>query len=64
MLLNFLRLLLEAGLPESAVNVVLGGVEIGQQIVKDDRINVISFTGGVVAARNICELANMKKSPS
>lgn len=58
---ELLKLLLEAGLPESAINMVLGGVEVGQQIVKDDRINVISFTGGVVAARNICELANMKK---
>ncbi|WP_078408589.1 aldehyde dehydrogenase family protein [Priestia abyssalis] len=58
---ELLKLLLEAGLPENAVNMVLGGVEIGQQIVKDDRINVISFTGGVVAARNICELAKMKK---
>ncbi|MED4073973.1 aldehyde dehydrogenase family protein [Priestia endophytica] len=58
---ELLKLLLEAGVPKHAINMVLGGVEIGQQIVKDDRINVISFTGGVVAARNICELANMKK---
>jgi acyl-CoA reductase-like NAD-dependent aldehyde dehydrogenase len=58
---ELLKLLLEAGMPKNAVNMVLGGVEIGQQIVKDDRVNVISFTGGVVACRNICELAGMKK---
>ncbi|WP_078412515.1 aldehyde dehydrogenase family protein [Priestia abyssalis] len=58
---ELLKLLLEAGLPKNTVNMVLGGVEVGQQIVKDDRINVISFTGGVVAARNICGLAKMKK---
>ncbi len=56
-----LELLLEAGFPENAVNMVLGGVEAGQDIVKDDRVNVISFTGGTVAARNISELAGMKK---
>lgn len=58
---ELLKLLHEAGLPENAVNMVLGGVEAGQQIVKDDRVNIISFTGGVVASRNICELAGMKK---
>jgi acyl-CoA reductase-like NAD-dependent aldehyde dehydrogenase len=56
-----LQLLLEAGLPKNAVNMVLGGVEVGQKIVSDDRVNVISFTGGTVASRNICELAGMKK---
>ncbi|MBU8878700.1 aldehyde dehydrogenase family protein [Bacillus sp. FJAT-29790] len=56
-----LNLLLDAGLPKNAVNMLLGGVEIGQKIVKDDRVNVISFTGGTVASRNICELAGMKK---
>ena len=56
-----LELLIEAGFPPSAVNMVLGGVEIGQQIVKDDRVNVISFTGGTVASRNICSIAGMKK---
>jgi acyl-CoA reductase-like NAD-dependent aldehyde dehydrogenase len=56
-----LKLLLEAGFPANAVNMVLGGVEIGRQIVKDDRVNIISFTGGTVAGKNICELAGMKK---
>ncbi|WCK53255.1 aldehyde dehydrogenase family protein [Aneurinibacillus sp. Ricciae_BoGa-3] len=58
---ELLKLLLRAGFPHHAINMVLGGVEIGQQIVKDDRVNVISFTGGVTAGRNICELAGMKK---
>ncbi|MEH7385937.1 aldehyde dehydrogenase family protein [Bacillus sp. JJ1521] len=58
---EFLKLLLEAGMPENAVNMVLGGVEVGQQIVKDDRINVISFTGGIVASKNISKLAGIKK---
>ncbi|GCD82176.1 aldehyde dehydrogenase [Parageobacillus thermoglucosidasius] len=58
---ELLNLLLEAGFPERGMNMVLGGAEVGQQIVKDDRVNVISFTGGVVASRSICKLAGMKK---
>ncbi|THE10525.1 aldehyde dehydrogenase family protein [Bacillus timonensis] len=58
---EFLKLLLEAGIPENAVNMVLGGVDVGQQIVKDDRVNAISFTGGIVASKNISKLAGIKK---
>ncbi|UOR10223.1 aldehyde dehydrogenase family protein [Halobacillus amylolyticus] len=58
---ELLKLLLEAGFPENSVNMVLGGVDTGQQIVRDDRVNVISFTGGTVASRNICEIAGIKK---
>lgn len=56
-----LQLLFEAGFPKNAVNMVLGGVEVGQQIVSDDRINVISFTGGIVASKNISRIAGIKK---
>jgi acyl-CoA reductase-like NAD-dependent aldehyde dehydrogenase len=58
---ELLKILLEAGFPPNAINMVYGGAEVGQQIVKDDRVNVISFTGGVSASKNICELAGMKK---
>lgn len=57
----FVDLLLRAGFPEEAVQMVLGGVETGQQIVSDKRVSVISFTGGTAAAENICSLAGMKK---
>jgi acyl-CoA reductase-like NAD-dependent aldehyde dehydrogenase len=56
-----LHLLLEAGLPKYAINMVLGGKEVGKQIVSDDRVNVISFTGGIVASRNISQIAGIKK---
>ncbi len=58
---KLVKLLLEAGLPKNAINLVIGRREVGQQIVKDDRVNVISFTGGTVASENICSLAGMKK---
>jgi len=56
------QLLLEAGMPKQAIQMVLGGVSAGQQIVSDDRVNVISFTGGLVAARHIAREAGMKKT--
>lgn len=56
-----LELLFEAGFPKSAINMVLGGVEVGQQIVSDDRVNIISFTGGIIASKNISEIAGIKK---
>jgi acyl-CoA reductase-like NAD-dependent aldehyde dehydrogenase len=58
---ELLKLLLRAGFPKDAVNMVLGRRQVAQQIVKDDRVNIISFTGGTVASKNICELAGMKK---
>lgn len=56
-----LHLLFEAGFPKNAINMVLGGAEVGQQIVSDDRVNVISFTGGIVASKNISQIAGIKK---
>jgi acyl-CoA reductase-like NAD-dependent aldehyde dehydrogenase len=58
---EFVKLLLEAGFPPKGINLIYGGREAVQQIVKDDRVNVISFTGGLVASRNICSMAGMKK---
>lgn len=58
---EFLKLLLEAGFPPKGINLVYGGREVVQQIVKDDRVNVISFTGGLVASNNICSLSGMKR---
>lgn len=58
---EFVKLLLEAGFPKTSINMVLGRRDAVQQIVKDDRVNVISFTGGLVASKNICQLAGIKK---
>lgn len=58
---ELIKLLLEAGFPSNAINMVYGNRLVVQQIVKDDRVSVISFTGGVVASKNICSLAGIKK---
>jgi len=40
---------------------VLGGREVGEQIVSDGRTNIISFTGGVPAGQQISKISGMKK---
>lgn len=58
---RLLELMLESGFHRKSVNLLLGEAEVGRQIVKDARVNLVSFTGGVTAGRNICETAGMKK---
>lgn len=58
---RLLELLLESGFHPKSINLLLGGAAVGRQMVKDARVNVVSFTGGVTAGRNICETAGMKK---
>lgn len=57
----FVELMMEAGMPKEALHMVLGGREVGEQIVADDRTNIISFTGGVPAGRQISKISGMKK---
>jgi benzaldehyde dehydrogenase (NAD) len=47
----------EAGLPDGLLNVVLGGAEVGEAIVTDPNVNVVSFTGSTAAGRRVGELA-------
>ncbi len=54
--------LLEAGLPPKALSVVTGyGSEIGDALVTDPRVRMVSFTGGLEAARRILAKAGLKK---
>jgi len=54
--------LLEAGLPPLVLQVITGpGGEIGDLLVRDDRVRMISFTGGVEAGKRIAGLAGIKK---
>ena len=48
-----------AGLPDGAINVLLGGgVECGESLVSDARVDMISFTGSTATGRRIMELAS------
>lgn len=54
--------LLKAGLPPKALNIITGyGSRIGDPLVKDERIRMISFTGGLEAGKRIASLAGIKK---
>ncbi|MCU1393435.1 MAG: aldA 4 [Ilumatobacteraceae bacterium] len=51
--LRFAELALEAGLPPGVLNVVTGGADAGQALVRDPRVGKVSFTGGHVTARAV-----------
>lgn len=52
----------EAGLPAGALNVVTGsGSLIGEKIVKDERVNKISFTGSPAVGIGIRNKADLKR---
>lgn len=57
----FLHILLKAGFPKDAIHLLYGGADIGEYIVKDDRVSVISFTGGINASKRIAQIAGLKK---
>ena len=47
----------EAGLPPGVVNVVAGGVEAGDALVRHPAVAKITFTGGIRAAQAVMEAA-------
>jgi len=54
--------LLEAGLPPQVLQIITGhGVEIGEPLIKDERVQMLSFTGGITAGKKIVSIAGIKK---
>ncbi len=43
----------EAGLPKGVINLIQGGRSVAEQLVSDERVNGILFTGGIQAGRAI-----------
>ena len=43
----------EAGLPPGVVTIGIGGADFGQELVKDERIALVAFTGSTAVGRNI-----------
>jgi len=61
-LLKMAELLEEAGLPAGVLNVLIGsGRVVGNQLVQDDRLAMITFTGSPEVGRGIKALAGLKK---
>jgi glyceraldehyde-3-phosphate dehydrogenase (NADP+) len=60
--LKLAELFLEAGLPPNVLNVVTGpGGEVGDALVSDSRVRMVSFTGGVEAGLAVTRKAGLKK---
>ena len=60
--LKLAELLLEVGIPSHALNVVIGeGDAIGERLVTNPRVKMISFTGSSEVGRTIMEKAGIKK---
>jgi glyceraldehyde-3-phosphate dehydrogenase (NADP+) len=60
--IKFGEILYESGLPKEMLTIITGAPEVfGDLLVSDDRIRLISFTGGVEAAKVIQRKAGLKK---
>lgn len=60
--LKLVEILLEAGLPPSAIACLTGsGGELGKALCRDERVRKISFTGSVEVGKQICEIAGLKR---
>ena len=56
----FEALFREAGLPEGLLQIVVGGADVGEALVPDPNVNVVSFTGSTAAGRRVGELAGAR----
>jgi glyceraldehyde-3-phosphate dehydrogenase (NADP+) len=60
--IKLVEAMVQAGMPPMAIQVVTGyGNEIGDPLVADERVRMISFTGGVEAGKHIAHQAGIKK---
>ncbi len=60
--LKLCEALMEAGLPDGILNCVTGyGAKIGDPLVTDPRVRMVSFTGGVEAGQEIMKKVGLKK---
>jgi len=61
-LLLFARILQEAGIPEGSLNVITGpGGKLGDAIVSDERVNMVTFTGSTEVGIHVNSVMGLKK---
>lgn len=58
---RLVELVVQAGLPAGAVNVVYGGAEVGAQLVADPRVDFITFTGSSRAGAAIKAASGLRR---
>ena len=54
---EFARILYEAGLPEGALSVLHGAAGVAKRLAGDDRVDMITMTGGTAAGTAVMQLA-------
>ena len=59
--LKLVKILIDAGLPPEAINIVTGDGTTGAALVRDERLQMITFTGSPPVGREIKGAAGMKK---
>lgn len=60
--IRFVELLYEAGLPPHMLSVLIGPTsDVSEVLVKDPRVDIVSFTGSVAVGKKISQLAGYKK---
>lgn len=60
--IKIVEVLYEAGLPHRMLSVLLGPTnEIAEPLIKDDRVDIVSFTGSVAVGKKIAATAGYKK---
>jgi acyl-CoA reductase-like NAD-dependent aldehyde dehydrogenase len=60
--LKLARIMTEAGIPDGALNVIIGsGSKVGNWLVTDERISMITFTGSPPVGRDIKKKSGLKK---
>ncbi len=60
--LRMAELLMEAGLPDGVLNIVMGsGSTVGEWLITDSRINMVTFTGSPPVGRSIMSHGGLKK---
>ena len=60
--LALVEILHKAGLPAECLQVVIGGGAVGDALVRDHRISMVSFTGGAKTGEIICRTAGLKRT--
>ncbi|HET7694100.1 MAG TPA: aldehyde dehydrogenase family protein [Vicinamibacterales bacterium] len=51
--LNFVNVLIDAGVPPGVVNMVTGDADVGTAMTADERVRVVSFTGSTTVGRQV-----------
>lgn len=55
------QLMEEAGLPKGVLNIVTGSSAVGERLVKDPRVVMVSFTGSPAVGKHIRDVAGFKR---